>query len=96
MNNTLKDSNRIATRKPPPDFVESLGALSEKRVADCVRNSISLVAALVPVIGFGRASKIAYKAIDDGITLRQAALATGWIDEMTFDQILGHTMAAFC
>ena len=95
MNNTLTDSNRIATRTPP-DFVEALGALSEKQIADCVRNSIALVAALVPLIGFARASRIAYNAIDDGTTLRHAALETGWIDERTFDQIMGRTMAAFC
>jgi len=45
-----------------------------------VENSLMLVTALSPVIGYDKASKIAHKALDEGTTLR-AALATGWIDD---------------
>ncbi|WP_353072702.1 class II fumarate hydratase [Tunturiibacter gelidiferens] len=62
--------------------------LNEKRIAQFVQNSLMLVTALSPVIGYDKASKIAHKALDEETTLRQAALATGWIDEKTFDQVI--------
>jgi fumarate hydratase class II len=62
--------------------------LNEKRIAQFVQNSLMLVTALSPVIGYDKASKIAHKALDEETTLKQAALATGWIDEKTFDQVV--------
>jgi fumarate hydratase class II len=62
--------------------------LNEKRIAQFVQNSLMLVTALSPVIGYDKASKIAHKALDEETTLRQAALATGWIDEKTFDEVV--------
>lgn len=60
--------------------------LNEKRIAQHVENSLMLVTALSPVIGYDRASQIAHKALEEDITLRQAALAMGWIDDKTFDR----------
>jgi fumarate hydratase class II len=62
--------------------------LNEKRIAEFVRNSLMLVTALSPVIGYDKASKIAHKALDEDTTLKQAALATGWIDEKKFDEVV--------
>jgi fumarate hydratase, class II len=62
--------------------------LNEKRIAEFVDNSLMLVTALSPVIGYDKASRIAHQALDQGTTLKQAALATGWIDEKTFDQVV--------
>jgi fumarate hydratase, class II len=62
--------------------------LNEKRIAQYVQNSLMLVTALSPVIGYDKASKIAHKALGEETTLKQAALATGWIDEKTFDQVV--------
>jgi len=62
--------------------------LNQKRIAEFVQNSLMLVTALSPVIGYDKSSKIAHKALDEGTTLKQAALATGWIDEKTFDQVV--------
>lgn len=62
--------------------------LNEKRIAQFVQNSLMLVTALSPVIGYDKASKIAHKALDQETTLKQAALATGWIDEKTFDEVV--------
>jgi fumarate hydratase, class II len=62
--------------------------LNEKRIANFVQNSLMLVTALSPVIGYDKASKIAHKALDEETTLKQAALATGWIDEKTFDEVV--------
>jgi len=63
-------------------------ALNEKRIAEFVGNSLMLVTALSPVIGYDKSSRIAHKALDEGTTLKQAALSTGWIDEKTFDQVV--------
>jgi len=62
--------------------------LNQKRIAEFVQNSLMLVTALSPVIGYDKSSKIAHKALNEGTTLKQAALATGWIDEKTFDQVV--------
>jgi fumarate hydratase class II len=47
-----------------------------------------LVTALSPVIGCDRASAIAHRALAKDTTLREAALATGWIDAKTFDEVV--------
>ena len=62
--------------------------LNEKRIAQFVQNSLMLVTALSPVIGYAKASKIAHKALNEETTLKQAAMATGWIDEKMFDQVV--------
>ena len=62
-------------------------ALNQKRIGEFVENSLMLVTALSPVIGYDKASKIAHKALNEGTTLKQAALATGWIDEKTFNLV---------
>ena len=43
---------------------------------------------LSPVIGYDEASAIAHKANDEDTTLRQAALASGYICEADFDRIV--------
>ena len=47
-----------------------------------------LVTALSPVIGYDKASKIAHMANDEGITLREAAIKSGFIDAAKFDEIV--------
>ena len=46
------------------------------------------VTALSPVIGYDKASKIAHKAMDDDLTLKQAALQSGNVDEKRFDEVV--------
>jgi fumarate hydratase class II len=60
-------------------------SLNERRIAQFVQNSLMLVTALCPVVGYDEASKIAYKALEEETTLKKAALSTGLIDEKTFD-----------
>jgi fumarate hydratase class II len=62
--------------------------LNRAQVDDYVSRSLMLVTALSPVIGYDKASAIAHKATDEGTTLRQAALATGYIDAAAFDQLV--------
>jgi fumarate hydratase class II len=53
-----------------------------------VSRSLMLVTALSPQIGYDKASAIAHKANDEGTTLREAALATGYISGTDFDRIV--------
>ena len=55
------------------------------RIADLVEQSLMLVTALAPIIGYDNAANIAKRALREGTTLRQAALASGLVDEATFD-----------
>jgi fumarate hydratase class II len=58
------------------------------RIDDYVARSLMLVTALSPEIGYDKASRIAHKADDEGTTLREAALATGYISAQDFDRIV--------
>ena len=62
--------------------------LHRDQVDAYVNRSLMLVTALSPVIGYDKASAIAHKANDEGTTLREAALATGYIDTADFDRIV--------
>ena len=62
--------------------------LNRERIAELVDRSLMLVTALSPVIGYDKASAIAHSALDRGTTLKEAALATGWIDERTYDEVV--------
>jgi len=62
--------------------------LNRKRVDEMVGRSLMLVTALSPVIGYDKASAIAHTANDRDLTLKEAALASGDIDEKRFDQIV--------
>jgi fumarate hydratase class II len=59
--------------------------LDRERIAELVDRSLMLVTALSPVIGYDKASAIAHSALDEGTSLKEAALKTGWLDEPTFD-----------
>lgn len=50
-----------------------------------VGESVMLVTALAPVIGYQNAAHIAHDAIEKGQTLKEAALASGLIDEAGFE-----------
>jgi fumarate hydratase class II len=62
--------------------------VNEKKIAEYLQNSLMLVTALSPVIGYGNASKIAHTAHRDGSTLREAAIKTKLIDPETFDKVV--------
>jgi fumarate hydratase class II len=62
--------------------------LDRDQIGGYVNRSLMLVTALSPVIGYDKASAIAHKANDEGTTLREAALATGYIDAADFDRIV--------
>ena len=62
--------------------------LHRDQVDAYVNRSLMLVTALSPVIGYDKASAIAHKANDEGTTLREAALATGYIGAAEFDRVV--------
>ncbi|MGZ5817442.1 MAG: lyase family protein, partial [Burkholderiaceae bacterium] len=59
---------------------------NRERIAELMERSLMLVTALTPHIGYDKAAKIAKQAHHDGSTLKQAALALGYVTEQEFDQ----------
>ena len=59
---------------------------NEERIAELMGNSLMLVTALNPHIGYDNAAKVAKKAHAEGTTLKQAAVALGLLTEEQFDQ----------
>jgi fumarate hydratase class II len=58
------------------------------RIAELVERSLMLVTALAPAIGYDNAAKIAKHAHAEGLTLKEAGLALGLVDEPTFDRLV--------
>ncbi len=61
---------------------------NRKKIAEYVTNSLMLVTALAPVIGYDKASRIAHHAMDRDLTLKAAALELGFVDEAEFDRVV--------
>jgi fumarate hydratase class II len=61
---------------------------NEKKIAEYVERSLMLVTALSPVIGYDKASKIAHHALDNDLTLKQAALELGFVTAAEFDRVV--------
>ncbi len=59
---------------------------NHERIADYVKNSLMLVTALNPHIGYDKAAKIAKKAHKEGTSLKDAALALGYLSSGDFDR----------
>jgi fumarate hydratase, class II len=58
------------------------------RIAELVDQSLMLVTALAPEIGYDNAAKIAKHAHVNGLTLKQSGLALGLVDAATFDRLV--------
>jgi len=67
--------------------IDGLEANRDK-IADNVAQSLMLVTALNPVIGYDKAAAIAKKAFKDGTNLKTACLALGYLTEDEFDKAL--------
>jgi fumarate hydratase class II len=59
---------------------------NRERIAELVERSLMLVTALNPHIGYDKAAAIAKKAHKEGSSLREAAIATGYLTAEQFDQ----------
>jgi len=56
-----------------------------ERISHHLNNSLMLVTALNPIIGYDKAAKVAKKAHKEGTTLRDAALELGFLSAAEFD-----------
>lgn len=59
-----------------------------KKINEYVNNSLMLATALNTAIGYDKASQIVKKAYHDDITIKQAAMQLGFIDEKQFDKVV--------
>ena len=58
---------------------------NRQRIDELVQRSLMLVTALNPHIGYDKAAKIAKRAHQDGLSLREAAVASGFLSAEQFD-----------
>ncbi|RVV98651.1 class II fumarate hydratase [Mesobaculum littorinae] len=61
---------------------------NESRIDQLMRESLMLVTALAPEIGYDNATKVAKTAHKNGTTLREEAVKLGLVDEATFDRVV--------
>ena len=61
-------------------------APDEKRIRDHLANSLMLVTALNPHIGYEKSAQISLKAYREDLTLRDAALKLGFVTAAQFDE----------
>ena len=76
-----------ATLSFADNLVRGLEA-NRERIAELLENSLMLVTALSPEIGYDRASKVAHEAHATGATLRETAVRLGYVTEAKFDEIV--------
>jgi fumarate hydratase, class II len=62
--------------------------LDKDRIGKYVNESIMLVTALTSVIGYDKAAAIAHKAFKEKLTLRDAAISSGYITEKDYDRVV--------
>ena len=61
---------------------------NEERISRLMWESLMLVTALAPEIGYDNATKVAKTAHRNGTTLREEAVKLGFVDEATFDRVV--------
>ena len=61
---------------------------NEPRIDKLMKESLMLVTALAPTIGYDNATTVAKTAHKNGTTLKEEALALGFVDEATFDAVV--------
>ncbi len=59
-----------------------------KQISAFVERSLMLVTALIPVIGYDKASQVAHYALDHDLTLKQAALRLVAVSAEEFDRVI--------
>ena len=51
-----------------------------------LHNSLMLVTALTPHIGYENAARVVHKAHGEGLSLKEACVSLGYLDEKKFDE----------
>ena len=64
---------------------------NKKRIKEHLDNSLMLVTALAPKIGYDNAAKIAKKALKNGTKLKEEAIKSGLIKEKDYDLLINPT-----
>jgi fumarate hydratase class II len=60
----------------------------KKRIKDLLNNSLMLVTALTPKIGYDKAAKIAKEAHKNGTTLKDEVIKSGTLTEREYNRIM--------
>lgn len=63
-------------------------SIDRERIAAHLSNSLMLVTALSPKLGYDKAAEIAHLALHQHLTLRQACLQLGYLDGASFDALV--------
>jgi fumarate hydratase, class II len=89
INNTLHAARILgdASVKLREYSIEGI-TLDRNRIEKFVGESLMLVTALSPVIGYDKASEIAHRALDQNTTLRDAAVNGGFVSAEEFDRVV--------
>ncbi len=61
---------------------------NKKKIKEHLDNSLMLVTALAPIIGYDNAAKISKKALKNGTKLRDEAIKSGLIDKKEYDLLI--------
>ena len=61
---------------------------NEPRIRELMQNSLMLVTALTPHIGYDKAAQIAKAALKNGTTLREEAIRLGFVSGQEFDRVV--------
>ena len=69
------------------NLIDGLEA-NRDRIEKLMRESLMLVTALAPEIGYDNATKVAKTAHKNGTTLKEEAIALGFVDAETFDRVV--------
>ena len=85
--NTLQSIRLLgdAARSFTDNMVAGIEANSD-RIEELMQSSLMLVTALSPHIGYDKAAEVAHHAHHEGTTLREAALALGYVTDAQFDE----------
>ena len=69
--------------------------MDTQQITDYVNQSLMLVTALSPIIGYDKASQIAHLAHKKHITLKEATLELGYLKKEEFDNIINPYQMAY-
>ena len=61
---------------------------NRERCRELVEGSIGIVTAVVPALGYERASEVATEALETGVPVREIILSHGLLDAATLDELL--------
>ena len=77
------------------DFTVKDMKANQERISELVNQSLMLVTALSPKIGYDKASKIAHLAYEHDLTLKEATLQLGYLNEAEFDDCINLRAMAY-